>query len=373
MAEFSAEAAEASAQPQDPGSISSHERSEEQTNEHEDTMNTSEIPPASELALVTCTGTSAEPIGISETPSNRTDMVPVSENTDEKGVSRPSVQMGVHGHENITIAAGDHCTIHLPHSKESQPVTRTDGAEQASHGEDPLAGEAQKCERELRDIYEKDLSNFQTLPWLVGKAIDSVYAEVSLQLKHYEKYSPFDKKDLFTTNKDYRDPRRILIEGDPGYGKTTFCLKFAYDWARHQASFLSHIKLLFYLRLRHFTGDIIDLIVDSLLPKGFKIDKEKLKEYIESNQDKVLFVLDGLDEMKQETKCVSNDVEQMLRGQLFRRCKVIATSQTRSLRLKDLLEEEYTWHFHRSLSLVGFERNYGSDFVNKFTLRRQPG
>ena len=44
---------------------------------------------------------------------------------------------------------------------------------------------------------------------------------------------------------------RILIEGNPGYGKTTLALKMASDWAL-KTEYMSQYQLVFLIQLRHF-------------------------------------------------------------------------------------------------------------------------
>ena len=44
---------------------------------------------------------------------------------------------------------------------------------------------------------------------------------------------------------------RILIEGKPGYGKTTLALKIASDWAAKQ-DYVSKYNLVFFIRLQDF-------------------------------------------------------------------------------------------------------------------------
>ena len=36
---------------------------------------------------------------------------------------------------------------------------------------------------------------------------------------------------IFKAHAECQSPRTVLIEGDPGMGKTTYCQKLAYDWA----------------------------------------------------------------------------------------------------------------------------------------------
>ena len=37
--------------------------------------------------------------------------------------------------------------------------------------------------------------------------------------------------EIFNPHEECKQPRKVLIEGKPGMGKTTYCNKVAYDWA----------------------------------------------------------------------------------------------------------------------------------------------
>ena len=97
-------------------------------------------------------------------------------------------------------------------------------------------------------------------------------------------------------------PRVVLIEGAPGVGKTTSCQKLAYDWSvgdtTTEFSF-PKVDMLLRLTCRDMkTAKIEDAIDDQLLPLEVeKTDKEKFFHYIRSNQSRILFMLDGLDEL----------------------------------------------------------------------------
>ncbi|CAH1273495.1 NLRP6 [Branchiostoma lanceolatum] len=92
-------------------------------------------------------------------------------------------------------------------------------------------------------------------------------------------------------------PKRIRIEGPPGIGKTIQCRKLAYDWSSDS---FQQFDFAFLLQMRYFSGDVKDAIFDQLLPEDTDIDREELWSYIRqaTNQPKVLFILDGLDELK---------------------------------------------------------------------------
>ena len=106
---------------------------------------------------------------------------------------------------------------------------------------------------------------------------------------------------IFRRHKDCEKPRIVLIEGEPGMGKTTYCQKLAYDWASKQDNewdeSFPKIEVLLLLRCRDIKFNIWEAIDEQILPDD--IDKEAkdiVLQFLRENQSKVLLVLDGLDE-----------------------------------------------------------------------------
>ena len=99
-------------------------------------------------------------------------------------------------------------------------------------------------------------------------------------------------------------PRVVLIEGEPGIGKTTYCQKLAYDWSvgdiPTESSF-PKVDILLRLTCRDMkTAKIEDAIEDQLLPRDVnEKDKEIFFYFIRHYQSRILLVLDGLDELPQ--------------------------------------------------------------------------
>ena len=99
-------------------------------------------------------------------------------------------------------------------------------------------------------------------------------------------------------------PRVVLIEGEPGIGKTTYCQKLAYDWSvgdiPTESSF-PKVDMLLRLTCRDMkTAKIEDAIEDQLLPRDVnEKDKEIFFYFIRHYQSRILLVLDGLDELPQ--------------------------------------------------------------------------
>ena len=127
----------------------------------------------------------------------------------------------------------------------------------------------------------------------------------------------------------------VLVEGSPGMGKTTFCLKIAHDWANKATSKVDsfpQFEVVLLLKCRDIHGDIMEAIDTQLLPeskKNAETIKKELIDYIEDfhYQEKVLIILDGLDELpKMSEKCV----DKLLQKRIFPFCYVLCPIHTKA-------------------------------------------
>ena len=123
-----------------------------------------------------------------------------------------------------------------------------------------------------------------------------------------------------------------LVEGSPGIGKTTFCLKLAYDWAHgnipSECSF-PKFEFVFLLKCRDIDGDIIKAISEQLLPRDMDMEKsvEKLLHLmkdIRNQERRMLIILDGLDELPKKSR---HHVDELLHRRILAFCYVLATTR----------------------------------------------
>ena len=136
--------------------------------------------------------------------------------------------------------------------------------------------------------------------------------------------------DIFDTHKHKSvKPRTILIEGSPGMGKTTLSLKIAYDWAMGTGPWaipdkFPPIQLVFLIKCRDMKCDILEAIKDQLLPSDKDDLKKKLPKFIKKQQDKILLIVDGLDETP---KGAEENVMGLLTRKYMQNSYVVATSR----------------------------------------------
>ncbi|CAH3021372.1 unnamed protein product, partial [Porites evermanni] len=123
-----------------------------------------------------------------------------------------------------------------------------------------------------------------------------------------------------------------IVEGSPGIGKTTFCLKLAYDWAHgnipSECSF-PKFEFVFLLKCRDINGDIMEAISEQLLPKDMDMEKsvEKLLHFmkdIHKQERLMLIILDGLDELPEQSR---HHVDELLHRRILPFCFVLATTR----------------------------------------------
>ena len=194
--------------------------------------------------------------------------------------------------------------------------------------------------------------------------LDDVYTKLSVVSRRITDFRLEDRTvnmfDIFkTVNKD--DDSMVLVEGSPGIGKTTFCLKISHDWANQKIpseSAFPVFKLLLLLKCRDICGDVIDAIVDQLLPMEGKV-KEKLVDYIKDvhNQENILVILDGLDELPAAGE---SHVDKLLRRRMLPLCFVLATSrQEKGIEVRQKVD------FDVILQIEGFTKVDSFEYIRK--------
>ncbi|CAH3181692.1 unnamed protein product, partial [Porites evermanni] len=154
-----------------------------------------------------------------------------------------------------------------------------------------------------------------------------------------------------------------LVEGSPGIGKTTFCLKLAYDWVHgkipSECSF-PKFEFVLLLKCRDIDGNIMDTIREQLLPRD--IDEETVEKFLHfmkdiHNQEKILIILDGLDELPEKSQC---HVDELLHRRILPFCYVLATSrQERGIDVR----KRFVFDIH--LEIKGFTEGDAFEYIRK--------
>ena len=153
-----------------------------------------------------------------------------------------------------------------------------------------------------------------SFPWCEDELpfkLDNIFTRLKIVRKTKERSKRTNvtvkMTDVFKPNKDCKKPRVVLVEGNPAMGKTTYCQKLAHDWSLSQIptdSWFPKVEILLLLKCREMNvgiANIQEAIDDQLLPVDVEgSEKENFFSFIRNYQSKILVVLDGLDELKNE-------------------------------------------------------------------------
>ncbi|XP_066271884.1 uncharacterized protein [Branchiostoma lanceolatum] len=219
----------------------------------------------------------------------------------------------------------------------------------------------------LKDLYATEFAHVRPLPWCEDLKLHLGEVYTSMRLQWRDDRGRFQDTDTIVSFADIYTStsgkgsqveatcRKIRVEGDPGMGKSCSCQKLAYDWSCGK---LNVFKVVFLLEMRHLAGKVRDEIFEQLLPKDTKTTPDQLWSYIQQNQDDVLFILDGLDELSQTAREVT-DVVDLIQGKILKNCHVLVTSRPYHC-VKDLEK------CHQFYKIVGYSRENSENFIRKY-------
>ena len=174
-----------------------------------------------------------------------------------------------------------------------------------------------------------------------------------------------DEVDMYGIFKDLNKGEDVmtLVEGSPGIGKTTFCLKLAYDWARETVptnSSFPKLEFVLLLKCRDIDKDIMEAIKEQLLPEDMKEETwAKFSEFIKDihNQEKILIILDGLDELPEKSQ---HFVDKLLRRRILPFCYILVTS-----RQEKGIDVRKNFEFDLLLEIKGFTEDGAYCYIKK--------
>ncbi|XP_043274140.1 uncharacterized protein [Venturia canescens] len=141
-------------------------------------------------------------------------------------------------------------------------------------------------------------------------------------------------------------PRRVAVEGGPGSGKTTLCLRLLHHWATQGDG----PALAFLVPLRELRGSpLLNYLARELFPRTSALGDAVAQVWrtLHLMEDRVLFVLDGYDECL-GGRASLGDAADLLEGRLFPDARILVTcSPSNSSTLSPLVQ--------RRIHLAGLE------------------
>lgn len=224
----------------------------------------------------------------------------------------------------------------------------------------------EKFIKQLRGRYKVMYEAVQPIPYLRERLlrIDKVFVEGGIEFL-LSKEEPTGKeywRDLHSYHDIFNDNRvksvRQVIEGDPGYGKSTLTLQLAFDWctAKRESS-LKDVEILIILRLRDLGGilSIFRAIKQFLLPGETSLEEKDIKNII-CNSKSVVMVFDGFDEYPYQGS--ESDVMKILASEMFQDVDIILTTRS-SCRPKRVIP------LPKRMKLTGFDERARDEYIRK--------
>eukprot|EP00057_Strongylocentrotus_purpuratus_P008440 XP_011662914.1 PREDICTED: NLR family CARD domain-containing protein 4-like [Strongylocentrotus purpuratus] len=158
--------------------------------------------------------------------------------------------------------------------------------------------EIKRVAEEIKRYYTIYLCQIQANPLNSELQIefDRIFTNLTLmeEDKSTTRKVPLLYDDLLRTKVNKICAKRLLVEGEGGAGKTTFCAKIAWDWIHGKG--YQDFKLVLVILFREAKEKTVGEIVKTYLSDKNPVTAKQLDKHILSNYDEVFLVMDGLDE-----------------------------------------------------------------------------
>ena len=226
----------------------------------------------------------------------------------------------------------------------------------------------EQCKHDLIEFYSTHLCQIQTDPLDLNtlQVLEDIFTSLTLEeeVSGTEGKRPIEMENLFQTKVNGVYPKRLLLQGEGGAGKTTLCSKIVWEWVngRHFTEF----EMVLVIPLRMSQKRTVGEIVKSYMSDSNFVNPAQLNSYILSNPTKVFLLFDGFDELDAdlEDQC---DIIKILTLKRFKSCKVLVTARPWKAAL--IRQEPNLRRAYAFITVEGFSKANISVYIHKFFTR----
>ena len=171
--------------------------------------------------------------------------------------------------------------------------------------------------------------NLLLFPWMgdeIALKLSDAYTELQIEpvtgsLRNIPAQKFNNPADLFEGMEE--EGTRILVKGGPGCGKSTFTRLLAYKWANGR---LKLFDAVFVIKLKFTTSSqtLEEMIMDQIKTIAENATVAMIRDYLKSGTDKVLLILDGLDEIPFKKYPM---IQKVLQGEAYTKCCILLTTR----------------------------------------------
>lgn len=242
--------------------------------------------------------------------------------------------------------------------------------------------DVESCRRKLAEHYKRS-AKVSTSVWspLCQVELDQIYTRLSWVEKEHTPTGPRELElrhytDLFTPGKNGLVPKRMLVEGETGIGKSTFVQRLTVDWAELDDAKMTEAQK-DVLRKFHLVVSVNLKVVSKcqsfeevlhcsrLFPLDPVVSTDDLSTYICNNQEKVLLVFDGYDEYRSTSEAEAqfgdrsdSPIFDIFQRNYLRDCAVMVTTRfSRGDELRRCADKQ--------AKITGFDETDQIDFMGK--------
>ena len=228
--------------------------------------------------------------------------------------------------------------------------------------------QVEQCKQDLKEFYSTHLCKIQTDPLDLNTllVLDDIFTSLTLEeeVLGKEKRKPIEIENLLQTKVNGVYPKRLLLQGEGGSGKTTLCSKIAWEWVngRHFTEFEMVLVIPLRTSGKRTVGDVAKSYMSDMSENNV-VTPEQLNAYILSNPEKVFLLFDGFDELDAHLDDLC-DIIQIVALKRYKRCKVLVTARPWKadlIRKNPELRRAYAF-----ITVAGFSKANISVYITNF-------